>query len=598
MESKFKEKLSLVPHKPGSYQMIDKNGVIIYVGKAKDLHKRVSSYFNRIHTGKTAKMVSLIDDFKYVVASSEIEAFIIEINLIKKFKPKYNIMMMDDKSYPYIEYISSPYPRLKVSRYLNIRKKDGKKLFGPYPNAYAARRIVNLINRLYPLKKCEGMPKDLCLYYHIGECLGYCKKDINQDKIKEMEEEILSFLRGNDDILRNKILSKINQYSEALNFEMAMDLKNELEYIDIVLAKQKVELHDFVNRDVISYYIDNGYLSIEILFIRNGKLLNHKNSIFPINIDPEDDVEYYIADFYSHNEVPKEILIPDTLNVDNIRNVVETNIVVPQKGIKKDLLKMAYDNAKMNLNNKMEELQSNELRTTKSNEELASILNMDSIYRIDVFDNSNLFGSFVVSGMVVFIDGKPAKNEYRKYKVSVDVNDDFNTMKEIIYRRYHRAIEENQVLPDLIIVDGGENQIRAALDVLSDLKCNIRVVGLKKNDKHRTNDLIDSDLKTIELDRMSNVFHYLTRMQDEVHRFTITYHRTLRSKGSISSILDDIDGIGSKRKKELIKKFGSVKNMMSASVEELEEIIPNNVAIELKKYLDEKYNSKNDEEDI
>ena len=598
MESKFKEKLSLVPHKPGSYQMIDKNGVIIYVGKAKDLHKRVSSYFNRIHTGKTAKMVSLIDDFKYVVASSEIEAFIIEINLIKKFKPKYNIMMMDDKSYPYIEYISSPYPRLKVSRYLNIRKKDGKKLFGPYPNAYAARRIVNLINRLYPLKKCEGMPKDLCLYYHIGECLGYCKKDINQDKIKEMEEEILSFLRGNDDILRNKILSKINQYSEALNFEMAMDLKNELEYIDIVLAKQKVELHDFVNRDVISYYIDNGYLSIEILFIRNGKLLNHKNSIFPINIDPEDDVEYYIADFYSHNEVPKEILIPDTLNVDNIRNVVETNIVVPQKGIKKDLLKMAYDNAKMNLNNKMEELQSNELRTTKSNEELASILNMDSIYRIDVFDNSNLFGSFAVSGMVVFIDGKPAKNEYRKYKVSVDVNDDYNTMKEIIYRRYHRAIEENQVLPDLIIVDGGENQIRAALDVLSDLKCNIRVVGLKKNDKHRTNDLIDSDLKTIELDRMSNVFHYLTRMQDEVHRFTITYHRTLRSKGSISSILDDIDGIGSKRKKELIKKFGSVKNMMSASVEELEEIIPNNVAIELKKYLDEKYNSKNDEEDI
>ncbi len=598
MESKFKEKLSLVPHKPGSYQMIDKNGVIIYVGKAKDLHKRVSSYFNRIHTGKTAKMVSLIDDFKYVVASSEIEAFIIEINLIKKFKPKYNIMMMDDKSYPYIEYISSPYPRLKVSRYLNIRKKDGKKLFGPYPNAYAARRIVNLINRLYPLKKCEGMPKDLCLYYHIGECLGYCKKDINQDKIKEMEEEILSFLRGNDDILRNKILSKINQYSEALNFEMAMDLKNELEYIDIVLAKQKVELHDFVNRDVISYYIDNGYLSIEILFIRNGKLLNHKNSIFPINIDPEDDVEYYIADFYSHNEVPKEVLIPDTLNIDNIRNVVETNIVVPQKGIKKDLLKMAYDNAKMNLNNKMEELQSNELRTTKSNEELASILNMDSIYRIDVFDNSNLFGSFAVSGMVVFIDGKPAKNEYRKYKVSVDVNDDYNTMKEIIYRRYHRALEENQVLPDLIIVDGGENQIRAALDVLSDLKCNIRVVGLKKNDKHRTNDLIDSDLKTIELDRMSNVFHYLTRMQDEVHRFTITYHRTLRSKGSISSILDDIDGIGSKRKKELIKKFGSVKNMMNASVEELEEIIPNNVAIELKKYLDEKYNSKNDEEDI
>jgi len=598
MENKFKEKLSLVPHKPGSYQMKDKNGTIIYVGKAKDLNKRVSSYFNREHTGKTAKMVSLIDDFQYVVASSELEAFIIEINLIKKLKPKYNIMLMDDKSYPYIEYISSPYPRLKVSRYLNIRKRDGKKLFGPYPNAYAARRIVTLINRLYPLKKCEGMPKDLCLYYHIGECLGYCKKDIDKDKVKEMEEEILSFLRGNDEILRNKIMDKIEQYSNSLNFEMALELKKELEYIDIVLSKQKVELHDFVNRDVISYYINDGYLSIEILFIRNGKLLNHKNSIFPLTGDPEDEVEYYIADFYSRNEVPREILIPEDLNIDNIRNVVDTNIVIPQKGVKKDLINMAYGNAKLNLENRIEELQNDEMRTTKSNEELANILNMDSIYRIDVFDNSNLFGSFAVSGMVVFIDGKPAKNEYRKYKVSVDVNDDYNTMKEIIYRRYSRALAEEQVLPDLIIVDGGENQIRAAQDVLSSIKANIRVVGLKKNDKHRTNDLIDSDLSTIPLDRTSNVFHYLTRMQDEVHRFTINYHRTLRSKGSISSILDDIEGIGSKRKKELIKKFGSVKNMLNASLEELEEVIPNNVALELKKYLDEKYSIKEDEGEI
>ena len=304
---KFKEKLSLVPHKPGSYQMKDKNGTIIYVGKAKDLHKRLSSYFNRVHTGKTAKMVSLIDDFQYIVASSELEAFIIEINLIKEFNPKYNIMLTDDKSYPYIEYISSPYPMLKVSRYLNIKKKDNKKLFGPYPNAYAARRIVNLLNRLYPLKKCEGKPKEVCLYYHIGECLGYCSKLVDTNKVQEMENEILSFLRGNDQILKDKIMNKINKYSEDLNYEMALDLKKELEYIDIVLDKQKVELHDFVNRDVISYYVDNGYLSIEILFIRNGKLLNHKNDIFPISVDVEDEVEYYIAKFYSRNEVPKEI---------------------------------------------------------------------------------------------------------------------------------------------------------------------------------------------------------------------------------------------------------------------------------------------------
>ena len=586
---KFKDKLALVPHKPGSYQMKDKNGNIIYVGKAKDLNKRLSSYFNRIHTGKTAKMVSLIEDFQYIVASSELEAFIIEINLIKEFNPKYNIMLTDDKSYPYIEYISSPYPMLKVSRYLNIKKKDNKKLFGPYPNAYAARRIVNLLNRLYPLKKCEGKPKEVCLYYHIGECLGYCSKLVDTNRVQEMENEILSFLRGNDQILKDKIMNKINKYSEDLNYEMALDLKKELEYIDIVLDKQKVELHDFVNRDVISYYVDNGYLSIEILFIRNGKLLNHKNDIFPISVDVEDEVEYYIAKFYSRNEVPKEILIPDTLSVDNISSVVDTNIVIPQKGVKKDLIKMAFDNAKLNLKNKFEEIQKDDLRTSKSNEELANILGMDSIYRIDVFDNSNLFGSFAVSGMVVFIDGKPAKNEYRKYKVSLDVNDDYNTIKEILYRRYQRALVDRTTLPDLIIVDGGENQIRAALDILNLLHLNIKVVGLKKNDKHRTNDLIDSDLNVINIDRMSNVFHYLTRMQDEVHRFTINYHRTLRSKGSISSLLDDIEGIGVVRKRQLIKEFGSVSKMREASIEDIAKIVPLNVATELKNYLDSKY---------
>lgn len=582
---KFKDKLALVPHKPGSYQMKDKNGNIIYVGKAKDLHKRVSSYFNRIHTGKTAKMVSQIEDFQYIVANSELEAFIIEINLIKEFNPKYNIMLTDDKSYPYIEYISHPYPALKVARYLNIKKKNNKKLFGPYPNAYAARRIVNLINRLYPLKKCDGIHKDVCLYYHIGECLGYCKKEINQETVNEMEQEILSFLKGNDQVIRQKLLEKIENYSANLNYEMALDLKKELEYIDVVLSKQTVELHDFVDRDVISYYIDKGYLSIEILFIRNGKLLNHKNVIYPINLDIEDEIEYYIAKFYTRNEVPREILIPDTLNIDNIRSVVDTTIIAPQKGVKKDLIKMAYDNAKLNLENKFSEIEKDDARTIKANEELAELLGMDSIYRIDVFDNSNLFGDFAVSGMVVYIDGHPAKNEYRKYKVSVEVNDDYNTMKEIIYRRYQRALVERTSLPDLIIVDGGENQIRAAQEILSLLHADIRVVGLKKNDRHRTNDLIDSDLKTIFIDRTSNLFHYLTRMQDEVHRYTITYHRTLRSKGSISSVLDTIEGIGPSRKKALIKKYGSVKNMRDASVEELSEIVPSQVAIELHKYL-------------
>jgi len=583
---KFREKLSLVPHKPGSYQMLDKDKRIIYVGKAKDLNKRLSSYFNREHTGKTAKMVSLIDDFTYIVASSELEAFIIEINLIKEHKPKYNISLTDDKSYPYIEYISKPYPRLKISRYLNIKKKDDKKLFGPYPNSYAARRIVNLINRLYPLKKCEGVKKELCLYYHIGECLGYCVKKVPEEEIKNMETEILDFLHGNDEIIKNKIIEKINKYSEDLNYELALELQKELEYIDIILTKQKVELHDFVNRDIIAYYSSKGLLSIEILFIRNGKLLNHENKIFECNIDTSDEIENYLVEFYSKHEVPKEILVPESLNIDNLSNLINSNIIIPKKGIKKDLVKMAYNNAKLNLNNKYEEIIKEEERTTNANEDLRKLLKLDKLERIDVFDNSNLFGTYTVSGMVVFIDGKPKKSEYRKYKILIDKNDDYHTMEEVIYRRYQRALVEKSTLPDLIIVDGGELQIKATQVVLDSLKLNIMVVGLKKNDKHSTNDLIFSDLSVINIDRMSSVFHYLTRMQDEVHRYTINYHRLLRSKGSISSLLDNISGIGNKRKKELIKKYGSLKNIENASVEELSKVIPEDVARNLKTYLE------------
>ena len=373
---------------------------------------------------------------------------------------------------------------------------------------------------------------------------------------------------------------------------MALELKKELDYIDIVLTKQKVELHDFIDRDVISYYINNGYLSIEILFIRNGKLLNHKNKIFPLSLDPIDEVEYYIANFYTRNEIPKEILIPEDLDLEQIKSVVDTNIIQPLKGTKKELIKMAFNNAKLNLENKFEEIKAQEERSSGANEELAKLLKMDTINRIDIFDNSNLFGEFTVSGMVVFIDGKPAKNEYRKYKISFEKNDDYNAMREVMYRRYQRALVEKQTLPDLIIVDGGEKQMAVTKEILDLLNCKIKIVGLKKNDKHMTNDLIDSDMSVIPLDRTSNVFHYLTRMQDEVHRFTITYHRQLRSKGSISSILDNINGIGSVRKKELIKKFGSVTKMKDASLEELTKIIPENVAIELKKFLEAREKNK------
>ncbi len=581
----FKDELKLVPNKPGSYQMYDKNDVVIYVGKAKNLKKRLSSYFRGKHYGKTAKMISNIAYFKYIVTNTELESFILEINLIKKYDPKYNILLKDDKSYPYIEYSRKPYPSLKVVRYLKVKKHKDKLLFGPYVNAYAARRIVNLINRLYPLKKCEGMPKEVCLYYHIHECLGYCTKNVSLDRIEAMEQEILSFLRGNEDVIKNKLKEKIEYYSENLNYELALELKKELDYMSIVLEKQKVELNPGENLDVINYAFINGFIAIEFLFVRNGKLVGNYTEIEPVTDEYLDEIEYYIALFYQKKEIPKEIIIADELNEDNLSKVIETNFVKVSKGQKRKLLLMAKENATINLNNNFKRIEQKQEKSSGANDELAELLGI-GIKRIDVFDNSNLFGSFAVSGMAVYEDGLPSKSKYRKYKVMVDKNDDYNTMKEVIYRRYYRALIEKD-LPDLILVDGGINQIRAAKDVLNSLNLGIKVCGLVKNDKHRTNDLLDGDtLEIYDIDRTSNLFHYLTRMQDEVHRYTINYHRQIRSKGSISSILDNIPGIGNKRSKDLIKRFGSVKRMKEASLGELCEIIPEDIAKLLINYLE------------
>jgi excinuclease ABC, C subunit len=584
----LREKLKTIPHLPGSYQMRNINNTVIYVGKAKDLYKRVNSYFKGNVTGKTAKMVSEVVDFTYITTSTEQEAFILEINLIKQYDPKYNILLKDDKSYPYIEYISKPYPRVKVSRYLSVKKKDKKMLFGPYPNAYAARKIVNLINRLYPLKKCEGMPKNVCLYYHIGECLGFCEKHVDKDKLNKMEDDILEFLRGNDKILIDKLVGKINMYSNSLNFENALELKKELDYIKIVLDKQKVELHDYVNRDVIGYYFDEGIVSVEVLFVRNGKIVGGNNDKFYLMSDLSDEVTSYILKFYERHEIPKELLVlnldSDKMNI--VSELLALKVVMPVKGIKKKLADMAYNNAKIALEQELEIIRNDEKRSIIANDELRKLVGLEVLDRIESYDNSNLFGTYAVSGMVVFKNGKPSKKDYRKYKVSVDMNDDYNTMKEIIYRRFYRGLVEKTQMPDLILVDGGITQIGACKSVLDELHLNIKVCGLRKDDHHRTNELVDGDtLKVYDIPKGSDIFHYLTRIQDEVHRFTITYHKTLRDKGSIGSILDNIDGIGSVRKKELIKRFGSIKKMKEASIEELSGIIPEAVAIELKKYL-------------
>ncbi len=585
----FKEELKLVPHKPGSYQMYNKDGIIIYVGKAKDLNKRLHSYFRGTVTGKTALMVSEIDHFKYIVTKTETESFILEINLIKKYNPRYNILLKDDKTYPYIEYISKPYPLLKVSRYVNVQKKDKKILFGPYPNATAARRIVNLLNRLYPLKKCSGMPKDVCLFYHIGECLGYCTKNIDLEKVQKMETEILSFLRGNDKIITNKIKEKMNFYSENLNYEKALELKNELDYITYILDKQKVQTNDFVNRDVIASYYLNGYLSIQILFIRGGKLLGSHNNIITTIENEDDELTSYIYSFYQKHEVPKEILVESNVNIDILNSLIGEHFINPVKGNKKSLLELSKENAKIALENNIERYKNDEKRVFEAHDNLRKILKMSSLFRIDAFDNSNLFGSFSVGAMVVFKNGKPSKKDYRKYKISVDKNDDYHMMKEVIYRRYFRALTEKEELPDLIILDGGLNQINACKEVLNMLGLNIKVCGLKKDNHHRTNALLDADtLDIYDLTGYDDVFNYLTRIQDEVHRFVITYHKTIRSKGSFKSLLSNVDGLGSARINNLLKNYGSIDKIKNADISELTKYIPEKVAIELKKFLSDK----------
>ncbi len=581
----FKEELSLVPKKNGCYLMKDAYGTIIYVGKAKNLANRLRSYFNGRVTGKTFVLVREIKSFEYIITNTEAEAFILELNLIKKYNPKYNILLKDDKSYPYIELTNEKYPRVIIRRELNIKKKN-RYLFGPYPNVYAARRVVNLINRLYPLRKCVTMPKKECLYYHINECLGYCiNKNID---ISLMIKEIISILSGNDDKLISKIKEKMKLNSDNMNYEIAASLKNELEYIDLIREKQKVELNDGINRDIINYYINNGYMSISVFFLRNGKLVGNHSSIKPIITEVKDEVETFIIDFYSKNNlIPKEIIVPSLINCEIIASILETKVVNVSKGIKKKLFDMASENAKISLENDIEKIYRNEERNTKANEELMNILGLDSLSVIEAFDNSNLFGNYTVSGMITFIDGIPSKKDYRKYKTSFNKNDDVKAMKEVIYRRYFKVLKDRLRIPDLIIVDGGVNQINACREVLNSLNLYIKVCGLKKNSKHQTNELIDGDsLQVVNIDKKSNAFYLLSRIGDEIHRYTISYHKTIRSKGSISSELDNIEGIGPERKKTLIKEFGSLKKIKEASIEELSKFIPRNIAVKMKENFD------------
>ena len=497
------QKLSLVPHKPGCYLMKDENGIIIYVGKSKNLKNRLSSYFKSSHTGKTAMLVRDICDFEYIITSSELEALLLEINLIKKHDPKYNILLRDDKSYPYIEVTNEKIFRLIVVRNPNIKKRRDTKLFGPYPCTTAAKKVVDMINRIYPLKKCRHYEKKECLYYHINQCLGYCCREVPQDTLDEMKQEIISFLNGNSEIVTKKLNELMLSSSEKLQFERALEYKELLDYINITLEKQKVELDDNLNRDIIGYYTKNNYLSIQMLFIRGGKLLDHKSSIYPMIDSAEEELLTYISKFYDKHKIkPSEVIVPDFINKEILSEAFDLKFITPKRGKKRNMLMLACENAENYYNEQITLIERDEQKKTKALRELAILLKMDKLSRIELFDNSNLFGNFNVSGMVVFIDGEPAKNEYRKFKITSDVNDDYGTMREVIYRRYFRVLKDKLKRPDLIIVDGGIGQLNVAREVLRELNLDIKTAGLKKDDKHNTNTLVGLDpIEEIKIDK-------------------------------------------------------------------------------------------------
>ena len=585
----FKEKLALVPELPGSYQMKDKDNNIIYVGKAKNLKKRLKSYFTGRVTGKTKKLVSDIADFEYIVTTSELESLILEITLIKKYNPKYNILLKDDKSYPYIEFTKEKYPTLKVIRNPNL-KKNKNNLYGPFPNVSSARNTVYMLNRLYPLRKCETLKKDYCLYYHIGECLGYCKNEIDLEKLETMKKEITSFLNGDAKALLKKLNQEMELASSKMNFEKALEYKKMIDDINITLKNQTIVLNKEINLDLFNYYVQDNYLSIQVFFIRSGTLFGRDKKIFTFYDFPSDTLVQYIINFYEKHLLPKEILVPSDIDTKILTTYLKTNVRTPQKGDMKKLLDLAYENAKILLEEEIKTLNQNEKVRKLALKELAIVLNQKNVSRIEAFDNSHLFGTYYVSGMVVFEDFLPLKNEYRKYKIDVSTKDDLKAMEEVIYRRYYKVLMEDLKKPDIIIVDGGKNQVEVAKRVLDELNLNILVIGLKKDDKHRTTSLITSDLAEIELDLHGHLFLFLARIQEEVHRFAISYHRQIKNKGSLASILEMIPGIGLKRRQELLKKFSSLKKIKEASIEELSKILPSEVAISLKEYLNESEN--------
>ncbi|WP_019908715.1 excinuclease ABC subunit UvrC [Paenibacillus sp. HW567] len=636
----IRNKLALLPDLPGCYLMKNEEGTIIYVGKAKVLKNRVRSYFTGSHNGKTQRLVANIADFEYIVTSSNMEALILECNLIKKHMPRYNVLLKDDKTFPYIKITNEAHPRLEVTRRV---LKDKAKYFGPYPNGYAAQQTKKLLDRMYPLRKCGVMPKEVCLYYHIGQCLAPCEKEVPKSAYEEITQSISGFLGGGHEAVKKDLRQKMQEAAEELYFERAKELRDQIIHIDALMEKQKINTTDTRDRDVFGYAVDKGWMCVQILYMRQGKMIQRHSSVFPFYGEAYSDFISYVTQYYSDNPaLPQEILLPDTVlegtdksgkpqmavsggaeesgaekadgtaaelageageaavpgdaaepagesseaavaepaaegTVDAaggaaaLQEWLGVKVLVPQRGLKKQMVGMACQNGRVALDEKFRLIERDEERTSGAASSLGQSLGLPSLSRIEAFDNSNIQGTNPVSAMVVFIDGKPARKEYRKYKVrTVQGPDDYETMREVIRRRYERVLKENLPLPDLIVVDGGKGQISSAIDILqNELGLYIPVCGLVKDDKHRTAQLLVGDsAEPMLLARDSQEFYLLQRIQDEVHRFAITFHREQRGKSMVTSKLDSIPGIGEKRRKLLLKHFGSLKKIKEASIED------------------------------
>lgn len=622
----IRNKLALLPDLPGCYLMKNQEGTIIYVGKAKVLKNRVRSYFTGSHNGKTQRLVANIADFEYIVTSSNMEALILECNLIKKHMPRYNVLLKDDKTFPYIKITNETHPRLEVTRRVI---KDKAKYFGPYPNAYAAQQTKKLLDRMYPLRKCGVMPKEVCLYYHMGQCLAPCEKEVQKSEYEQITQDIAAFLGGGHEAVKKDLQQKMQEAAEELYFERAKELRDQIIHIDALMEKQKINTTDTKDRDVFGYAVDKGWMCVQILYMRQGKMIQRHSSVFPFYGEAYSDFMSYVTQYYSDNPaLPQEILLPDVLDEESLANKetkpeiaiaapaeadlqqgedtpesaeeaearaaaaeeaaaagivdaaggasilqewLDIKVLVPQRGLKKQMVGMACQNARVAIDEKFRLIERDEERTSGAAISLGESLGLERLSRIEAFDNSNIQGTNPVSAMVVFIDGKPARKEYRKYKVRTVVGaDDYGTMREVIRRRYERVLKENLPIPDLIVVDGGKGQISSAIDILeNELGLFIPVCGLVKDDKHKTAQLLVGDPpEPVALARDSQEFYLLQRIQDEVHRFAITFHREQRGKSMVTSKLDSIPGIGEKRRKALLKHFGSLKKIKEASVDD------------------------------